>query len=70
MNWFKDNTHSSIKDAIINSIGEQGLISVWKKDEESEPIIFLNGKPVCTFYETAAGGEDVVELINSKKDKK
>lgn len=67
MNWFKDNTHSSIKDAIINSIGEQGLISVWKKDEESEPIIFLNGSPICTFYEAAVGSEDVLELINFKK---
>ena len=69
MNWFEKNSHSSIKDAIVNSIGEQGLISVWQKNEESEPVVFLNGKPFLTFTKDAEGTEDinVSELINAKK---
>jgi hypothetical protein len=55
MHFLKDSTYTNVKDAIINSTGEQGLISVWQKDEDSDPIFFINGSPFLTIKNQKKG---------------
>lgn len=43
--------YHTIKEAIINSTGDYGLISIYR-DAEGKDTYFVNGKPAMTFKKT------------------
>jgi len=48
MAWLENYTYSTIKEAIINSTDENGLIACYK-DKNEKLTYFVNGKPVMNF---------------------
>lgn len=48
MAWLEDSTYTTIKEAIINSTVENGLIACYN-DKDGRRIYFVNGKPVMNF---------------------
>jgi hypothetical protein len=45
MAFLENNKYSTIKEAIINSTGDYGLIAIYVNPTTKEEVFFLNGKP-------------------------
>lgn len=48
MAWLENSTYSTIKEAIINSTGDNGLIACYK-DKDGKCTYFVNGRPVLNY---------------------
>jgi hypothetical protein len=48
MAWLEDSTYTTIKEAIINSTADNGLIACYI-DKDGKRTYFVNGKPVMEF---------------------
>lgn len=48
MAWLENSTYTTIRQAIINSTGNNGLIACYI-DKEGKRTYFVNGRPVLKF---------------------